>query len=317
MRFSMTVAAACCVVCSLASCGGDNKDTKSTTTVDVNASTTTVDSSATSSSTPVVTDVFPTEPLPCQSVPVPATPVTSPAPSGSVLLTKVERKGDSCVDHVVFEFTSKGSDPPAYSITYGKPPFVQDGSGKPVTVSGSAFIVVKVSPGYGYDFETGTPTYTGPKRITPAANHVKEIVETGDFEGVLTWVIGLDSKRPFTVQATGKPQTQLVVTSRSDGTRSTAVEDDLAERRVGRDQVVGLRGCARAAGSRARRARPGRRRATGTTSRTNASVAAAFSSTSRARNMVPIRWSRLAMSPTTGSGGACSRDCADAHDDEP
>jgi hypothetical protein len=114
---------------------------------------------------------------------------------------------------VVFEFTSKTSDPPSYTITYGTPPFAQDGSGKRVAIRGSAFIVVKVSPGYGYDFQNGRPTYTGKKHITPAgANHVQEIVETGDFEGVLTWVIGLDSKRAFTVQATGSPQTLLVVT---------------------------------------------------------------------------------------------------------
>jgi hypothetical protein len=144
---------------------------------------------------------------------VPATPVKSPAPARAVLLTKVQRLGDRCVDHVVFSFTSKTGDPPGYSITYGTPPFTKDASGEPVTVKGSAFVVVKVSPGYGYDFENGVATYTGPKQITPTgANHVKEIVETGDFEGVLTWVIGLDSKRPFTVQATGKPQTQLVVT---------------------------------------------------------------------------------------------------------
>jgi hypothetical protein len=43
-------------------------------------------------------------------------------------------------------------------------------------------------------------------------NHVKAIDEIGDFEGVLTWVIGMDSKRPFSVQATGTPRHQLVVT---------------------------------------------------------------------------------------------------------
>jgi len=211
VRFSTIVAAACGVVLSLSSCGGDSKNGTPAGTVHVNASTT-VPSSSTSRSTPV-TDVFPTTPLPCQAVPVPTTPVKSPAPSGPVLLTKVERTGDACVDHVIFSFTSKTAEPPAYSITYGTPPFAQDTSGKVVAVKGSAFIVVKVAPGYGYDFENGRPTYTGEKHITPAgANHVQEIVETGDYEGVLTWVIGLDSKRAFTVQATGRPQTQLVVT---------------------------------------------------------------------------------------------------------
>ncbi|HVJ96615.1 MAG TPA: hypothetical protein VNC41_07270, partial [Acidimicrobiia bacterium] len=61
--------------------------------------------------------------------------------------------------------------------------------------------------------DTSKKTYTGPNRITPAgANHVEEMVLVSDFEGSLTWVIGLDVKRPFTVQATGDPQPQLVVT---------------------------------------------------------------------------------------------------------
>jgi hypothetical protein len=115
----------------------------------------------------------------------------------------VQRVGDNCVDHVVFSVTSKSGNPPGYRITYGTPPFTQDASGAPVAVRGNAFVVVRVQPAYGYDFENGRATYTGPKRIAPGdANHVTEIVETGDFEGVLTWVIGLDAKRPFTVEAT-------------------------------------------------------------------------------------------------------------------
>ncbi len=165
-------------------------------------------------STTTVTEVLPTIKLPCQPVPIPKTPVTSPAPANSVLLTRVDFTGDTCVDHVVWGFTSKGSGPPGYSITYGTPPFAQDGSGQPVAVKGNAFVVVTIPKAYGFDFESGKTTYTGPKHITPppSANHVKEIVETGDFEGVVTWVIGLDTKRAFSVQATGSPQTQLVVT---------------------------------------------------------------------------------------------------------
>jgi hypothetical protein len=126
---------------------------------------------------------------------------------------KVQRLGDKCVDHVVFDFNGKTPDPPGYELNYANPPFVADASGEPVAVKGGAFVLVTIKPGYGYDFEAGTPTYTGPKRIAPSdANHVTEIVELGDFEGVLTWVIGLDTKRPFTVQAIGTPRHQLVVT---------------------------------------------------------------------------------------------------------
>lgn len=82
-----------------------------------------------------------------------------------------------------------------------------------IAVPGNAFVVVKVQPGYGFDFETGKQTYNGPKSVPVTnANHVQGIVETGDFEGVLTWVIGMDTKRPFSVQATGTPTHQLVVT---------------------------------------------------------------------------------------------------------
>ncbi len=191
-----------------AGCGGSSgKQTVSTDT--------TTSASATSNgpATTTTTLELPTTSLPCQSIPVPTTPVTSPTAAASSLLTGVQELGDACVDHVIFDFSAQGTDPPGYTITYGSPPFNNTASDKPTPVAGSAFVVVTVKPGYGYDFATGKATYTGPKSVpVGATNHVKAIVETGDFEGVLNWVIGLDSKRPFSVQATGTPRHQLVVT---------------------------------------------------------------------------------------------------------
>ena len=44
-------------------------------------------------------------------------------------------------------------------------------------------------------------TYTGPRRLQPEdAEHVEEIVKTGDFEAVVTWAIGLAEERPFHVR---------------------------------------------------------------------------------------------------------------------
>ncbi len=162
---------------------------------------------------PTTTIGLSTTSLPCQPLPVPTTPVTSPTAADDVFLTNVQMIGDNCVDHVVFDFDGKGTNPPGYSITYGTPPFGGDASSAPVSVAGNAFVVVTVHPGYGFDFAAGKPTYTGPKSVpVSSSNHVRAIVETGDFEGVLTWVIGLDAKRPFSVQATGTPSHQLVVT---------------------------------------------------------------------------------------------------------
>jgi hypothetical protein len=200
----------------VSACGGDDDNKKSDDASPTTVATSDSSSSSTAPTTAATTTTtvdLPTTSLPCQAIPAPTAPVKSPVPGKSVYLTKVDRQGDACRDHVYFDFAPKTTDAPGYEVSYGSPPFTADGSGAPVKVAGNAFVVVKIQPGYGYDFETGAKTYTGPTRFTPpGAKYVKEVVETGDFEGVLTWVIGLDTKRPFSVQATGTPKPQLVVT---------------------------------------------------------------------------------------------------------
>jgi hypothetical protein len=118
-----------------------------------------------------------------------------------------------CDDHVAFLYRVRGVAPPSCTIEYRAGPFTTDASGAPVAVAGSAFVVVRCFPAYGYDYETGQTTYTGPNRIEAAGTrHVRELVKIGDNEGALTWVIGLDARRPFAVSATGTPAKQLVVT---------------------------------------------------------------------------------------------------------
>jgi hypothetical protein len=123
--------------------------------------------------------------------------------ANAALLRAVKVDGSRCADRVLFDFTTKANTPPKCTIAYDQPPFTMDASGEPVTVAGSAFVRVRCEPAYGYDFESGQTTYTGPKRITATGTqHVREVVETGDFEGVLNWVIGLDAQRPFSVSTT-------------------------------------------------------------------------------------------------------------------
>jgi len=116
------------------------------------------------------------------------------------LLTSVTVTAAACADHVIFGFVVKSGGTPSCSVAYSNGPFVSDAKGAAVTVRGTAFLVVRCSPAAGHDFESGRTTYTGPTRIDPSGvRHVRELVETGDFEGVVTWVVGLDTKRPFTV----------------------------------------------------------------------------------------------------------------------
>lgn len=94
---------------------------------------------------------------------------------------------------VVFEFASGV---PGYAVRYVGKPITEDGSGRDVTVSGDAVLSVRMESASGVDAD-GTATYTGPTRIAGPGTSVREVVRTGDFEGVLNWVIGVRSKSAF------------------------------------------------------------------------------------------------------------------------
>lgn len=150
---------------------------------------------STTSTTVAVT----TTTVPCHGVGT-IEPIVTARTGSTALLRAVAVSRGRCADRVTFDFTTKANRAPKCTIVYTAPPFSYDGSGAPVTVSGSAFVRVRCAHTYGYDFESSDPkpTYTGPHQITATGTrHVKELVQTGDFEGVVSWVIGLDGKRPF------------------------------------------------------------------------------------------------------------------------
>ena len=131
-------------------------------------------------------------------------------PSRTMLLTGVQVDSDSCTDKVFFSFRPAGGQPPGYAVQYRTAAEAQteDASGKHIPIAGKAFLVVRLEPAATADL-TGAKlkyTYTGPSKLNPAGmRSVQEIVKTGDFEGVLTWVIGLSGERPFTVTNSGSP----------------------------------------------------------------------------------------------------------------
>jgi hypothetical protein len=130
-----------------------------------------------------------------------------------MLMTGLTVATRNCQDTVSFTFRSGAPEVPGYSISYQPGPFVQAGSGTPVPVAGNAFLVVKLNPATGFDFTTGQKSYTGPARLTPARTaFVVDLVRTGDFESVTTWVIGLRDEVPFIVQAAGAPNHRVTIT---------------------------------------------------------------------------------------------------------
>ena len=211
MRRTVVVVVSLAIV--LAACGSDKKQGSPTTTSSTVAASTTTNT-ATTTTRPAATS---TSAASTTTVACPNTGSTDPratvAAQPSALLTKVAVTTAGCRDSVTFTFRTKGSAVPSCAAEYRTGPFTQDGSGAPVAVAGAAFLAVRCTPAYGYDFETGTTTYTGSKNITPAGTrHVRAVVETGDFEGQVNWIIGLDAKRGFAIDSSGAPQRAFVVT---------------------------------------------------------------------------------------------------------
>ena len=87
-------------------------------------------------------------------------------------------------DRIVFQFA--GGPVPAYTLTrQASTHFVKDASGQPVTLQGSAGLKLVFHGAAAY------PTYTKSTDIKPGLAAVQEVEQIGDFEGVLSWGIGL------------------------------------------------------------------------------------------------------------------------------
>lgn len=118
-----------------------------------------------------------------------------PVPPGA-LLVNVRTGRHEAFDRAVFDFQGGL---PGYRIEYVQPPIIEDPSGMPVQISGNAFLRVKFHVASANDPTTGQPTYSGPTEIFPNLPSLIELEAAGDFEGSLTWVLGLTEEVEFRV----------------------------------------------------------------------------------------------------------------------
>jgi hypothetical protein len=142
------------------------------------------------------------------------TPVHArPTTTETALLTAVRAARHEGYDRVVFAFRNVL---PGYDVRYVDRPIVEDGSGRTVDVAGGYVLRVRMAPALDADLgqPTAPPTYTGPKRFSPGLPEVAELVRTGAFEGVLTWVIGVNDRVDFRVVTLKNPP-RLVVDLRN------------------------------------------------------------------------------------------------------
>jgi hypothetical protein len=130
---------------------------------------------------------------------------TAKPPAQTMLLTDVKIAAETCADRAAFTFRP-GPTALGYRIGYRPAAEAQteDGSGKHVDIAGKAFLVVRFEPAATADLssEKLDVTYKGPRTFRPTGTkYVKQVTKIGDFEGVLTWTIGLSQERPFKVSS--------------------------------------------------------------------------------------------------------------------
>jgi hypothetical protein len=126
-------------------------------------------------------------------------------------LVDVRAGGHPGFDRVVFEF--RGS-VPRHRVAYVNQ-LTEDASGKPVSLAGAADLEVVFQGANAHD-AGGAPTVS-PRRFSPGLPAVKEIAQTGDFEAVVSYGIGVDRRRPVKVSTLANPP-RLVVDVTTGGT---------------------------------------------------------------------------------------------------
>jgi hypothetical protein len=194
------ILAAALAVAVLAGCGGGG-DSKAVST----------DKSTGTSSTPASTAPAAGASTTCTVAGAGTAAQSTPATEPTALLTDLRTAVNDGCDRVVFQF--RDGSPPGYDVSYKPGPFNKGESNEPLEVQGSAYLVIRFDKASGVDTTSpmGTQTYTGPRALTNLGlTHAVEVTNAEDFEGVMTWVIGLDAQRPFKVTTLSSPPRVVV-----------------------------------------------------------------------------------------------------------
>ena len=100
-------------------------------------------------------------------------------------------------DRVVFEF--KGTAMPGYYIEYFGEPITQCGSGNEVELTGNGALEVRFSPAQAHT-DDGTPTlFFSDNEQNPNYEVIKKVKSTCDFEGNVTWAVGISKANNYRI----------------------------------------------------------------------------------------------------------------------
>lgn len=122
-----------------------------------------------------------------------------------LLVTGVRTGTHDGFERVVFDLDGQGE--PGWFIDYTETP-AQQGSGRPIEYDGATALNVNID-GTILPFEANRPD-PNVGTVLGSGSAVKQIVPAGTFEGRSQFVIGLDSRHPYSVQVLNNP-TRLVI----------------------------------------------------------------------------------------------------------
>jgi hypothetical protein len=129
---------------------------------------------------------------------------TSRSRGGQAELFQAAAGCHSSYDRFVLRARSGGT--PGYVVRYVNR-IVADGSGNPIRVEGSKFLRVSVLNSRGH---TNGGTNLLPSTLTPHCSNLRQLKKAGDFEGVVSYGLGLSRKTGFRVFRLTSP-TRIVV----------------------------------------------------------------------------------------------------------
>ena len=128
-----------------------------------------------------------------------AAPVVTPDSATPATLARVDIGVHDGFERIVFVFSDQL---PGIRIQPSPGPFAEDGSDKKISVGGTAWLALRMTAN-GHD-SYGTSA-VAMRTKGPKGHSIVELVRTGDFEGVLSFVIGLDAPQTFRVLQVGNP----------------------------------------------------------------------------------------------------------------
>jgi hypothetical protein len=135
-------------------------------------------------------------------------------------------------DRTVFEFRGGL---PATTTRY-VPVLVQDASGRTLAMPGRAVLSIVMRPADAHD---AAGRATAPAVLSPGLRNLMRVRRAGDFEGVVTYGLGLAQRRPFRVGTLRAPVRVVVdVVARSPAVRRRVWFQNLPNYRVGRSPDV-------------------------------------------------------------------------------